>query len=103
MSSGNINGSTDKASESHGADDPTVFPAQANDTSSHDDSEDVDIQALLSQIESADGLARGMESKLDGILETLNGFLASLESNEDPSSSASQSVSPMESRKDSKT
>lgn len=88
----------DKASDSQGTNKPT-----ASNDASRDDNEDVDIQALLSQLESADGLARGMESKLDGILETLDGFLASLESSEGTANPASQSASPMESRKDSKT
>lgn len=51
-------------------------------TASAESTEDVDVAELLRQLETADGIAQGVESRLDGIIEHLNGMLQSLESNE---------------------
>ena len=40
---------------------------------------DAEVAGLLAQLESADGMAQGVESKLDGFLETLDNLVASLE------------------------
>ena len=41
---------------------------------------EADIAELLVQLESVDGMAQGVENRLDNILENLDGLLASLES-----------------------
>jgi hypothetical protein len=44
---------------------------------------DADVAELLRTIEAADGMAQGVESKLDNMLENLDSLLASLESKAD--------------------
>jgi hypothetical protein len=41
--------------------------------------DDGDVAELLRQIEKADGMAQGVESKLDNVLQNLDNLLASLE------------------------
>jgi hypothetical protein len=44
---------------------------------------ETDVAELLRTIEAADGMAQGVESKLDNMLENLDNLLASLESKAD--------------------
>lgn len=44
---------------------------------------DTDVAELLRTIETADGMAQGVESKLDSMLENLDNLLVSLESKAD--------------------
>jgi hypothetical protein len=44
---------------------------------------DADVAELLQRIDTADGMAQGVESKLDNMLENLDNLLASLESQAD--------------------
>ncbi|ETW86560.1 hypothetical protein HETIRDRAFT_99035 [Heterobasidion irregulare TC 32-1] len=53
-----------------------------------DDNADVDVVALLRQLETADGVAQGVESRIDGILGSLDALLDSLQ----PDSAEGQSV-----------
>ncbi|KAL4250274.1 hypothetical protein ABKN59_003148 [Abortiporus biennis] len=51
----------------------TKFPADAESV------DEKDIAELLRQMETADGIARGMESRLDNLIDHLNSLLHSLE------------------------
>ena len=44
-----------------------------------DDNADVDVAALLRQLETADGVAQGVENRIDGILGSLDALLDSLQ------------------------
>lgn len=55
---------------------------------------DADVAELLSTIEAADGMAQGVESKLDNMLQNLDSFLASLESNAIADDPAESSITP---------
>ncbi|KDQ51136.1 hypothetical protein JAAARDRAFT_103360, partial [Jaapia argillacea MUCL 33604] len=44
---------------------------------------DQEVAELLRRLETADGLARGVESRLDSVIDELDGLLASLESPEE--------------------
>ncbi|KIL00785.1 hypothetical protein PAXRUDRAFT_123899, partial [Paxillus rubicundulus Ve08.2h10] len=47
---------------------------------------DSDLLELLARLDSADGMARGVESRLDEILGTLDNLLTSLEPKDDKKS-----------------
>ncbi|KAK0466276.1 uncharacterized protein EV420DRAFT_1636860 [Desarmillaria tabescens] len=47
-----------------------------------DESDEASIAELMQRLESADGVAKGMESKLDDLLGNLDTLLAVLEKNE---------------------
>ncbi|KAF7347526.1 hypothetical protein MVEN_01508800 [Mycena venus] len=47
-----------------------------------DDSEEASVAELLARLESADGVAKGVESKLDALLGNLDSLLAVLEEKE---------------------
>jgi hypothetical protein len=44
-----------------------------------DSNDEVDISELLNRLESADGMAKGVEGRLDDILEDLDRLLESME------------------------
>ncbi|KAJ7109845.1 hypothetical protein C8R44DRAFT_985892 [Mycena epipterygia] len=48
-----------------------------------DDAGEASVAELLARLESADGVAKGVESKLDALLGNLDSLLASLEENDD--------------------
>ncbi|KAK0455817.1 hypothetical protein EV421DRAFT_1748824 [Armillaria borealis] len=47
-----------------------------------DESDEASVAELIQRLESADGVAKGMESKLDDLLGNLDTLLAVLEKNE---------------------
>ncbi|KAK0481482.1 hypothetical protein IW261DRAFT_1470904 [Armillaria novae-zelandiae] len=47
-----------------------------------DESDEASVSELIQRLESADGVAKGMESKLDDLLGNLDALLAVLEKNE---------------------
>ncbi|KAJ6575485.1 hypothetical protein B0H19DRAFT_1128928 [Mycena capillaripes] len=49
-----------------------------------DDAGEASVAELLARLENADGVAKGVESKLDALLGNLDNLLASLENNEGP-------------------
>lgn len=51
-----------------------------SDESSLESSSEADVAELLRRLESADGMARGIEARLDGMLGNLDSLLVSLES-----------------------
>lgn len=50
---------------------------------SQDSEDDADISKLLGRLDNVNGMAQGVEHKLDGLLEKLDGLLASLETKEE--------------------
>lgn len=58
-----------------------------------DDAGEASVAELLARLENADGVAKGVESKLDALLGNLDNLLASLEQNEDPTPAESQQPS----------
>lgn len=48
-------------------------------TADPDGGDEPGLEELLKKLETADGIARGMESRLDGIIDSLDGLLESLE------------------------
>ncbi|KAJ6463745.1 hypothetical protein DFH09DRAFT_552353 [Mycena vulgaris] len=48
-----------------------------------DDAGEASVAELLARLESADGVAKGVESKLDSLLGNLDSLLASLEKSDD--------------------
>ncbi|OBZ70685.1 hypothetical protein A0H81_09181 [Grifola frondosa] len=53
-----------------------------------DDDAEMDVAELLQRLDTADGIARGMESRLDGIIEHLDHLLGALEAGSEPLSIA---------------
>jgi len=62
-------------------------PLNGHDTSTIDDDaeeiDDPDVLLLLRQLDEANGMASGLEDKLDGLIEDLEGLLAGLEGGAD--------------------
>ncbi|KAJ7459048.1 hypothetical protein B0H11DRAFT_2060208 [Mycena galericulata] len=56
-----------------------------------DDAGEASVAELLARLESADGVATGVESKLDSLLGNLDNLLAALEKKEDSSETQSRS------------
>ncbi|KAJ7651581.1 hypothetical protein DFH06DRAFT_1475621 [Mycena polygramma] len=48
-----------------------------------DEAGEASVEELLARLESADGVAKGVENKLDALLGNLDNLLASLEKNDD--------------------
>jgi site-specific recombinase XerD len=49
-----------------------------------DDADEASVAELLARLESADGVAEGVENKLDALLGNLDSLLASLEQGDEP-------------------
>ncbi|KAJ3476203.1 hypothetical protein NLI96_g11316 [Meripilus lineatus] len=78
------NASTDKQPPRSGQaleTDISILASILSKSTASSDAEDIDVAELLSQLETANGIAEGVESRLDGILQHLDGMLHSLESN----------------------
>ncbi|KAJ6469591.1 hypothetical protein C8R47DRAFT_1325505 [Mycena vitilis] len=58
-----------------------------------DEAGEASVEELLARLESADGVAKGVENKLDALLGNLDTLLASLEKNDDSVQTDSQQPS----------
>ncbi|KAJ7665438.1 hypothetical protein DFH06DRAFT_313480 [Mycena polygramma] len=90
MSSDNVD-SSDKPNGSHPNPDQITAAIEAdvaelNELLSRetlDEAGEASVEELLARLESADGVAKGVENKLDALLGNLDNLLASLEKNDD--------------------
>jgi hypothetical protein len=90
MSSNKPNGQVDQGKATSGADITELSSLLSQESPEGD----ADVAELLRTIETADGMAQGVESKLDNMLQNLDRFLASLESNDIADNPAESSITP---------
>lgn len=83
INSNGTNGATDKPSPipANLSADIALLRSLLKEDANQDgaDEPDVDIDELLRRLETADGIAQGVESRLDDIIDNLDGLLESLE------------------------
>ncbi|KAJ7204387.1 hypothetical protein GGX14DRAFT_646875 [Mycena pura] len=61
----------------------------SKDPGTLDDLDEASVEVLLARLEGADGVAKGVENKLDALLGNLDSLLAALENNDDANQSGS--------------